>query len=203
MKKKLIVVLSMVSLLLLTSCGNKNNNNNNTAKSSANTTQSAEADSSEDKYNSLGFNKFDFSATALDNVEYNTKMFENSKVTMINFWGTFCGPCKKEIPDIQALSEKYDKKDFQVLGVVIDTFEGSDVNIDTAKSIIKDDKVTYVNIVPNESLYNNYIQNSIQAVPTTIFVDKDGNLIGDVLMGAQSEKALQEIVDGLIASQSK
>lgn len=189
MKNKIFLIFTMLSLLLVSACSNNNSKNINTPKNKL-----------ENQYDSLGFNKFDFSTTALDSIEYNKKYFENSKVTMINFWGTFCGPCIDEIPEIQELSSEYKKEDFQVLGVIVDTFEGTDTNLDTARKITNSSGVTYLNIIPNEDLFENYVKN-VQAVPTTIFVDKDGNLIGDIISGARDKTYFKEVVDNLISKQ--
>lgn len=193
MKKKFIAIFSLVALLLLTACSTDKSNIESVDKSNLESTQSP--------YDSLGFDKFDFSATALDSIEYNSKYFENSKITMINFWGTFCPPCLKEMPDIQSLTEKYDKEDFQVLGIITDTFEGMDNNIDKAKEIIKDTNVNYLNIIPNENMYENYLKNSIQAVPLTIFVDSEGNLIGNVVVGARDADYFSALIDELLEIQ--
>lgn len=195
MKNKIFLIFTMISLLLVSACSNTNNTNNPTINDA-----NMAKDQLEDQYESLGFNQFDFSATALDSIEYNKKYFENSKVTMINFWGTFCAPCIREMPELQELLAEYEKEDFQILGVIVDTFEGTDTNLDNARAIIEKLGVTYLNIIPNENLYENYLKN-VQAVPTTIFVDKEGNLIGNIVSGSKDKEYFKEIIDTLISEQ--
>lgn len=190
-RRKFYFVFLIMSLFLLTSCSSKNSKSSNTDYLSPSDL--------EEQYTELGFNKFDFSATAMDQIEYNNKYFENSKVTMINFWATMCGPCIVEMPEINELASEYNKEDFQVLGVITDTFEGVDTNKDKAKEILDENNITYLNIIPNENLYENYLKN-IQAVPTTIFVDSEGNLIGRVIVGARNKEDFKTIVDSLIAN---
>lgn len=190
LKKKTLILFTMISLLMLSACSSKD-----PGKENNNSLTAAEL---QDSYNELGFDKnFVFSATALDSIEYNNKYFNNSKVTLINFWGTFCGPCIVEMPELEELQQEYDKEEFQVLGIISDTFEGVDTNMDKARKLVKDKNITYLNIIPNENLYENYLK-SVQALPTTIFVDEEGNLIGPVVMGARDKDYFKNIIDNLL-----
>ena len=61
-----------------------------------------------------------FSAKDIDGKNVSEKVFADSKITMVNVWGTFCGPCIREMPDLGVLNKKYGD-DFQIVGIVIDT----------------------------------------------------------------------------------
>lgn len=198
MNKKLLITLSLSSLMILSSCGKSETdiiNKNTTSSSTENST--VNNNSSKNNYNEIGFDKFNFSAKDINNKEYNTEIFESSKVTMINFWATFCGPCINELKDINKLSEEFKSEDFQVMGIVTDAYEGDEDIINSAKKIIKDNNVKYLNIIPNDNLYTNYL-NNLQFVPTTIFVNKNGDLIGPVVNGAKSYNEYKEIIENII-----
>lgn len=145
--------------------------------------------------------KIEFSAKDIYNKNISSDIFEDAEVTMINIWGTFCGPCIIEMPDLGILSQKYDEAKFQIMGIVIDAVNRKGLpdskTIEAAKSIVKQTGADYLHIVPDFKLQNGILQN-VFAVPTTIFVDKNGNLIGEIYTGSRSLADWQKIVDKLL-----
>lgn len=145
--------------------------------------------------------KIEFSAKDINNKNISSDIFDDAQVTMINIWGTFCGPCIKEMPDLSLLSKKYDEQKFQIIGIVIDAVNRKGLpdlkQIDAAKKIVKQTGADYIHIVPDTKLQNGILQN-VFAVPTTIFVDKNGNQVGETYTGSRSLAAWQKIVDSLI-----
>ncbi len=109
-------------------------------------------------------------------------IFSANKVTMINVWGTFCGPCVKEMPEIQKLSEKYASQGAGVIGLICDLPVGDDTNLADAKDIIETTGVKYLNIRAWEG--SDEMLPSV-TVPTTYFVDSEGRLIGEKISGAK------------------
>ncbi len=138
-----------------------------------------------------------FKAETLDGEELTQKIFKGKKVTMINVWGTFCGPCIKEMPELQKLSENYADKGFQIVGIVCDAQYASGETIaekvDEAKGIIKDTGVKYVNILPYEAL-NQTILSGSYSIPLTYFVDEEGNILGESYLGSKSYEDWEQIV---------
>ena len=145
--------------------------------------------------------KIEFSAKDINNKNINSDIFDDAQVTMINIWGTFCGPCIKEMPDLSLLSKKYDEQKFQIIGIVIDAVNRKGLpdskQMDAAKKIVKQTGADYIHIVPDTKLQNGILQN-VFAVPTTIFVDKNGNQVGETYTGSRSLADWQKIVDSLI-----
>ena len=145
--------------------------------------------------------KIEFSAKDIYNKNINSDVFDDAQVTMINIWGTFCGPCIKEMPDLSLLSKKYDEQKFQIIGIVIDAVNRKGLpdskQMDAAKKIVKQTGADYIHIVPDSKLLNGILQN-VFAVPTTIFVDKNGNQVGETYTGSRSLADWQKIVDSLI-----
>ena len=145
--------------------------------------------------------KIEFSAKDINNKNISSDIFNDAQVTMINIWGTFCGPCIKEMPDLSLLSKKYDEQKFQIIGIVIDAVNRKGLpdskQMDAAKKIVKQTGADYIHIVPDTKLLNGILQN-VFAVPTTIFVDKNGNQVGETYTGSRSLADWQKIVDSLI-----
>ena len=100
------------------------------------------------------------------------------KVIFANFWATWCGPCKAELPDIQQLYEKYkDSDDVAVIGVAAPDYgqEGSEEEI---KTFLKEHNITYPVLMDrNQSLFYGY---GINAYPTTFMITADGEVYGAV-----------------------
>lgn len=121
-----------------------------------------------------------FATTDLYGTEYdNTSLFGGHDLTMINFWGTFCGPCIREMPDLGDLSRDM-PEDTQLVGVVTDVSDES--TFELAKQITDETGADYPNLLLDEGLLE-YARN-VTAVPTTIFVDGDGNIVGEPYVGS-------------------
>ncbi len=145
--------------------------------------------------------KIKFNTKDIYNKNITEAVFKDADLTMINIWGTFCGPCISEMPDLAKLNKANEAKGLQVIGIVIDSVNRKGLpypkNIDEAKSIAKQTGADYIHIVPDAALLNGLLQN-VFAVPTTIFVDKDGNQVGEVYTGSRSFSEWQKIVDNLL-----
>ena len=160
-----------------------------TADASAN--NSEENNAAEEKY------FITFEATTTDGEVWNSDKFANSKLTMINVWGTYCNPCLSEMPDLGELAAEYDPALFQIVGVVSDVMEGdSEDNIENAKQLIAETGANYPHLLLNESLYMSFV-GAISAVPTTFFVRQDGSMIG-YLTGAMGKEDWKTVIDDLL-----
>ena len=146
---------------------------------------------------------FDFESVDLEGNKITSEIYANNKITMINIWGTFCGPCIREMPDLAKLSEENKSKGVEIIGIPIDIVDDWGKLDPSAKSdalmIIKQTGVKYKNVVPTIEMFQTMLR-GIQAVPTTIFVDKNGNQIGQVYLGSKSKKDWQKIIDKLLES---
>ena len=102
---------------------------------------------------------------------------------------------------LKELSEKYEKEGVQVVGLITDVLnsDGSfnDAQIETAKEIVSKTGADYTHILPTEDLYHILVQ--VSAVPTTFFVDKEGNLVGSAYAGARDLNTWSQIVDETLA----
>lgn len=139
-----------------------------------------------------------FTGTTLTGETLTSDIFADSKLTMINVWATFCGPCINEMPDLGEIASEYDKTDFQLVGIISDVIEGEegDTFIE-AQEIIAETGANYTHLLLNEELYVNLVGAS-DSVPTTYFFNQKGECLG-YLVGAQSKEVWMQIIDELLA----
>ncbi len=130
--------------------------------------------------------KFPAFATAnLSGENVTDNIFAQKKITVVNIWGTFCPPCIDEMPELGEWAKNM-PADAQLIGIVCDVQGNDDAQtIQAAMQILSDSNANFVNLVPDAEIMQ-YLQN-VQAVPTTIFVDSQGNLIGEPVIGADVE----------------
>ena len=112
-------------------------------------------------------------------------IFAENQVTMINFWATWCPPCVAEMPDLGELAETLQDSDGErgLIGILIDADESG--AIQKAGQILSKAKARFTQLRPSEEMYS--ILSSISAIPTSIFVDSKGNIVGPTIVGARSK----------------
>jgi thiol-disulfide isomerase/thioredoxin len=110
------------------------------------------------------------------------------KVVMIDFWASWCGPCRKENPNVVAIYNKYHDKGFDILGVSLDN------NREKWMNAINADKLTWYHVSDllqwNTPLLKTY---NFESIPHTVLIDKEGKIIATKLRGAALEAKLKEI----------
>ncbi|MEE5990425.1 MAG: TlpA disulfide reductase family protein [Lachnospiraceae bacterium] len=124
-------------------------------------------------------------------------IFSEYDITVINIWGTFCGPCIGELPELAAWNDSLPEHAC-IIGIVCDIQSEDDTEyIDEALYLLDDAGADYINLIPNEGLYA--ILNNTEYVPTTIFVDSEGNQIGEAIVGADVEQ-YKDVVNDYLSS---
>ncbi len=111
------------------------------------------------------------------------------KVVVLNFWGTWCPPCRQELPDFVRVYNNYRNKGMEILGIAVNSKESE------VKAMIAEYKITYPVCMGDpkvESLYG-----GIRAVPTTIIIDRKGNIVSRKI-GIIREKEFEEILKQLL-----
>ncbi|WP_027728435.1 TlpA disulfide reductase family protein [Treponema sp. C6A8] len=145
--------------------------------------------------------KITFDTVDLNGNAVTDAIFKENKITMLNIWGTFCPPCIREMPDLAKLNEANKSKGLQVVGIPIDILDQTGKVFPkkkaTADEIINSTGAHYTHIIPNYGMMSTFLR-SIQAVPATIFVDSNGNQIGQMYLGARSQQDWQKIIDKLL-----
>ena len=143
-----------------------------------------------------------FTAQDLDGNTVDGTLWQGHKLTLVNVWGTFCGPCLSEMPDLGTLSAEYADKGVQFVGVVIDALNSdgsySDDVIATAKQLVEQTGANYLHVLPSQDLINAKLS-EVQAVPTMFFVDENGAIVGETYLGARSADDWRTIIDGMLA----
>lgn len=141
-----------------------------------------------------------FTCTDIAGNPVNETVFSGHKLTMVNIWATFCGPCIREMPDLAQLPAEYGK-DFQIIGIVVDAADRNGAVLPDKKaealSIIDITGANYLHLLPSKSLNSAYL-NNVQSVPETIFVDENGNQVGTSYLGARSKAEWKNIIDALL-----
>lgn len=118
------------------------------------------------------------------------------KTILLNFWGTWCGPCRSEMPDLQAVYEDYgnNEKDLVVLGVAAPNL-GQEGSVEDITAFLEENGYTYPTLMNEDaSLFYSY---GISSFPTTFMIDKNGNVYG-YIMGAQSREVFDNIIQQTI-----
>ena len=143
-----------------------------------------------------------FRASTLEGAPVDERLFSDYKLTMINVWATFCGPCLNEMPELGELSKNYASKGVQIVGVVIDAAESdgsiSQSQVELARQLVERTGASYTHLLPSADLLSAGLS-GVSSVPTTFFVDAKGNLVGESYVGARSADEWQGIIDGLLA----
>ena len=138
-----------------------------------------------------------FETTDLDgNVVKSEDLFKGHRLTMVNVWGTFCGPCIYEMPELEKLNYRLRQKDCAIVGIVCDVESPEDSEtIGAAKSLIDEIGVKYTNLIPWEDSFDLF---PAEYVPTSYFVDEKGQIVGEAAVGARSADNYEELIDELL-----
>jgi thiol-disulfide isomerase/thioredoxin len=116
--------------------------------------------------------------------EITNESFYDNKLTVLNIWATWCGPCVAELPTLQAVSLAYADKGVQIVGVVQDAVTELRLRNDSvatdAINLLEDAGATYTVILPDKTLDEVFIS-TMEYFPTTFFIDSNGNVVNTVI----------------------
>lgn len=157
--------------------------------------------SSEDTPASGGGILSSFTAQDLNGNQVDQSILADYQLTMVNIWATFCGPCLSEMPELGEIHAEYADKGVQVVGIVTDVLnqDGSfnEDQIATARDAVSLTGADYLHLLPSTDLILAKLQ-YVSAVPETIFVDSQGNQVGESYLGARSKEQWIAIIDELL-----
>ena len=132
------------------------------------------------------------------------ELFSRNAVTVVNFWFTTCSPCVGELADLEALNKKLSEKGGAVVGINSFTLDGDKTAIKDAKDILTKKGVSYKNIWFDSKSEAGKLTSGLYSYPTTYVVDKNGNIVGEPIVGAITAKkqaeTLQKLIDQAIAN---
>ena len=132
------------------------------------------------------------------------ELFSANAVTVVNFWFTTCNPCVGELSELDALNKELAKKGGALIGVNTFTLDGDEAAISEAKDVLAKKGVTYQNVYFASDGEAGKFTTNIFAYPTTYVVDRSGNIVGEPIVGAITEKkqaeTLQKLIDQALAA---
>lgn len=132
------------------------------------------------------------------------ELFSANAVTVVNFWFTTCSPCVGELGELDALNQDLAKKGGALIGINAFTLDGDETAISDAKDVLAKKGATYQNVYFDSSSPAGAFTANIFAFPTTYVVDRNGNIVGEPIVGAITEKnqaeTLQSLIDQAIAA---
>lgn len=203
MKKNILIAFALVFSLALYSCGKKETTTTETKKDNTptptQTTTPTETKTSEASY----FPVSSVTAAGSKNVAPNFTWEENGKkmsmadlkgnVVLVNLWATWCGPCKKEIPDLSKISQDMKGKNFKMIGVNV--FQNP--KSQTIGDYLSSNPIPYTILDAGEDFvkaFSDATKTDIEAVPTTFVVDKKGNIV-ETIVGARDEETFKTTIN--------
>ncbi|MDI6766736.1 MAG: TlpA disulfide reductase family protein [Bacteroidota bacterium] len=181
------IIISFLALLLVTGCSNKKEEGtkNNPISGKASNVSEIMSVSKRDNM-APNFSWKDQSGKTIDFDSF------RGKVTLINFWATWCGPCKREIPDLIALSKEMADKNVKFLGISTD--RGSNA-IEEVRSFVADKGISFQIVISNEDIEEAY--GNVRVIPTTFLIDANGK-IAQTIVGVRSKEQFAEAINALL-----
>lgn len=128
-----------------------------------------------------------FSTTDMDGNTWDESVFAGHTLTMLNFWEPWCGPCVGEMPDLETLSKEYAEQGVQLLGIYSTEQDAADIRDYTGVSY------PLLRFVPAFAPFQTGY------VPTTVFVDENGQQVGETVVGAKSYEDWAALIEELLA----
>ena len=149
-----------------------------------------------------------FKGKDLDGNDVDDSLFAKNKVTVVNFWFSGCKPCVAELPELNKLNETLKEMGGEVVGINTETLDDNQDGIKEAKKILEKQGASYRNLTFDSNSELGKYAGNIVAFPTTILVDRNGNIVGEPLLGGIDEqknydslmKQIQSVIDADAAS---
>lgn len=144
-----------------------------------------------------------FSGKNFDGNSVDESLFSNNAVTVVNFWFTGCKPCVAELSKLNELNDAVRAMGGEVVGINTETFDGNESAIKEAASVLESQGAKYRNLSIDSSSDAGKYASNIMAFPTTILVDRNGNIVGDPMLGGIDNqdnydtlmKQIQSVID--------
>ena len=152
-------------------------------KKNTSSDNSSQKDGSKDSSPFRNFSGKDFDGNPVDE-----SLFSGNAVTVVNFWFTGCKPCVAELSKLNELNDAIKSKGGEVIGINTETFDENKTAMKDAASILKSQGARYRNLSIDSSSAAGKYASEIMAFPTTILVDRNGNIVGDPMLGGIDNK---------------
>lgn len=171
-------IMIMFAFLIFTGCQNDagTKNGNNSYSELSETTELKKAP--------------DFQLTSTDGRQISLNDYKG-KIVILDFWATWCGPCRRGVPDLVEIQKEYNN-DVVVLGISTDKFTGTDNEVN---SFMQEFNINYPVVFADQNIIDSY--GGIQAIPTSFLIDQEGNII-DMHVGLVPKSVYTEKIDKLM-----
>jgi thiol-disulfide isomerase/thioredoxin len=136
--------------------------------------------------------------------DVNQDIFKDYSLTLVNVWGTFCGPCLEEMPYLGELQKEYEPKGVNIVGIVVDVQDEDmqiiDDQIKLARDIADRTGANYTHMIVSNEMIDSVL-NKFDAIPASFFVDKYGNIVSEFYVGSRSKKDWVDLIETNIKNQ--
>ena len=199
-RKNLVLALAILSTMALAACGNSGKTETKvsaeteatiekaTEKAAEKASEKASEAAGEQKASnfSVSDKSLEFTAENLALESVDSSIFGEKDLTVLNVWGTFCGPCIQEMPELGEWQRSL-PDNVQIIGLVADVAGKEDADhIELANTILDKTNAHFTNIIPNNDFAE--LLSGVVGVPTTFFINKEGKIVGKPIVGAQVPK---------------
>lgn len=187
--RKSLLILFIGSLLIISGCSAKEDVKEQKSEVSKQKIENTESENTVKKDRSNETKAPDFKLATIGGEEFYLSDYAG-KVVMLNFWGTWCAPCRKEIPDLVNLQKKYNKDGLEIVGITLNSGSAKEIqkfadsknmNYTILTDLGNDETITVTN------LYGQAIGQPISAIPTTLIIDREGYIVKGYI-GPRSEE---------------
>lgn len=166
------------------------------------------ADSSDEQISDVSGTAFpQFEGKDLYGNKADSSVFSENAVTVVNFWFNDCKPCVEELSEMNALNDRIKEQGGEVIGVNVGTLDGNEENIATAKQILETKGAKYRNIYFDSNSDAGKFALGVTAFPTTYVIDRNGNIVGEALLGGidndDNLNTLQNTIDEVLAKNAQ
>lgn len=179
--------LVVVFLLIISGCAKKEK----TGEQETSASPSAQNVAEVTKVEKRGDQAPNFSWTDASGKQVDLESFRG-KVTLVNFWATWCGPCRHELPDLIALSNDFADRGVRIIGVSTD--RGNNV-LNDVKSFVQQHGIPYQIVISNSDLEEAF--GSIRAVPTSFIIDRQGKIV-QTIVGSRTKEMFAQAITPLL-----
>ena len=165
-------------------------------------------DSGDEPTNAAAGSSFpQFEGNDLNGNKVDSGIFAENAVTVVNFWFNECKPCVEELSEMNALNDRIKEQGGEVIGVNVGTLDGNEGNIATAKQILETKGAKYRNIYFASNSDAGKFALGVTAFPTTYVIDRNGNIVGEALLGGidndDNLNTLQNTIDEVLAKDAQ
>ena len=134
--------------------------------------------------------KLKFTTKTLDGKKVDQDIFSDYDITLVHVWGTYCGPCIAEMGEYANFYETI-PENVNLVGIICDVYDGIDSNVDDANEILSDAGAGFMNLRTSDTVYD--VIDGIQVIPSSFLVDREGHIIGEMMMGQRFDATISRM----------